>query len=95
MSVKKKTLLIRVIIIVFLTKFSLFVFTVQNCPTAPLNEDFFKAMSDMNLAGSSDGELDFLPLMQGMMQNLLSKDVLYPALKDLKEKVVIQVTYMY
>lgn len=58
----------------------------ENCPTAPLNEDFFKAMSDMNLAGGSDGELDFLPLMQGMMQNLLSKDVLYPALKDLKEK---------
>ena len=63
--------------------------SVQNCPTAPLNEDFFKAMSDMNLAGGSDGELDFLPLMQGMMQNLLSKDVLYPALKDLKEKVHI------
>ena len=62
--------------------------TVQNCPTAPLNEDFFKAMSDMNLAGGSDRELDFLPLMQGMMQNLLSKDILYPALNDLKEKVI-------
>ena len=46
-------------------------------------------MSDMNLAGGSDGELDFLPLMQGMMQNLLSKDILYPALKDLKEKVIL------
>lgn len=53
-----------------------------------MNEDFFKAMSDMNLEGGSEGELDFLPLMQGMMQNLLSKDVLYPALKDLQEKVV-------
>lgn len=72
-----------------LLDFSLFVSSVQNCPTAPLNEDFFKAMSDMNLAGGSDGELDFLPLMQGMMQNLLSKDILYPALKDLKEKVMI------
>ena len=41
----------------------------------------------MNLGGASDGELDFLPLMQGMMQNLLSKDILYPALKDLREKV--------
>lgn len=68
-----------------------FVSPVQNCPTAPLNEDFFKAMSDMNLASGSDGELDFLPLMQGMMQNLLSKDVLYPALKDLKEKVHVHV----
>jgi len=26
-----------------------------------------------------------------MMQNLLSKDVLYPALKDLKEKVHVHV----
>ena len=43
-------------------------------------------MADMNLEGG-EGELDFLPLMQGMMQNLLSKDVLYPALKDLQEKV--------
>ena len=51
-----------------------------------LNEDFFKSMADMNLSGG-DGDMDFLPLMQGMMQNLLSKDVLYPALKDLREKV--------
>lgn len=43
-------------------------------------------MADMNLSGG-DGDMDFLPLMQGMMQNLLSKDVLYPALKDLREKV--------
>lgn len=50
-----------------------------------LNEDFFKSMADMNLSGG-DGDMDFLPLMQGMMQNLLSKDVLYPALKDLREK---------
>lgn len=58
----------------------------ENCPTGPLNEDFFKAMTDMNLEGGGEGELDFLPLMQGMMQNLLSKDVLYPALKDLQQK---------
>ena len=45
-------------------------------------------MMDMNLdGGGSEGELDFLPMMQGMMQNLLSKEVLYPALKDLKDKV--------
>lgn len=57
----------------------------ENCPTGAFNEDFLKAMTDMNLE-SGEGELDFLPLMQGMMQNLLSKDVLYPALKDLQEK---------
>ena len=44
-------------------------------------------MADMNLGEGGEGEMDFLPLMQGMMQNLLSKDVLYPALKDLQEKV--------
>ena len=63
-----------------------FLYCIQNCPTG--TEDFFKSMSDMNLPGGSDGELDFIPLMQGMMQNLLSKDVLYPALKDLQEKVI-------
>ncbi|XP_015767724.1 PREDICTED: peroxisomal biogenesis factor 19-like isoform X2 [Acropora digitifera] len=58
----------------------------EDCPTGPFNEDFFKAMADMNLGEGGEGEMDFLPLMQGMMQNLLSKDVLYPALKDLQEK---------
>ena len=49
---------------------------------------------DMNLdGGGSEGELDFLPLMQGMMENLLSKEVLYPALKDLQDKVTQAVLY--
>ena len=49
---------------------------------------------DMNLeGGGSEGELDFLPLMQGMMENLLSKEVLYPALKDLQDKVRQAVLY--
>ena len=51
-------------------------------------------MMDMNLdGGGSEGELDFLPLMQGMMENLLSKEVLYPALKDLQDKVRQAVFY--
>ena len=51
-------------------------------------------MMDMNLdGGGSEGELDFLPLMQGMMENLLSKEVLYPALKDLQDKVRQAVLY--
>ncbi|XP_068686143.1 peroxisomal biogenesis factor 19-like isoform X1 [Montipora foliosa] len=58
----------------------------ENCPTGAFNEDFLKAMADMNLQEGGEGELDFFPLMQGMMQNLLSKDVLYPALKELEEK---------
>ena len=33
-----------------------------------------------------DGGTDFLPFMQGMMQSLLSKEVLYPSLKDLVDR---------
>lgn len=34
----------------------------------------------------SGDQNNFLPFMQGMMQSLLSKDVLYPSLKDILEK---------
>jgi len=33
-----------------------------------------------------EGAGDFLPFMQGMMQSLLSKEVLYPSLKELVDK---------
>ena len=33
------------------------------------------------------GDDEFLPLMQGMMKNLLSKDVLYPSLKEILVQV--------
>ena len=39
----------------------------------------------MGIDGS--GDFDMMPLMQGMMKNLLSKDILYPSLKELNEKV--------
>jgi peroxin-19 len=35
-----------------------------------------------------EGSEDFLPFMQQMMQALLSKDILYPALKDIVDKVL-------
>lgn len=38
-------------------------------------------------SGASNGVLpDIMPLVTNMMQNLLSKDILYPALKDLTDK---------
>lgn len=37
--------------------------------------------------GDGDGDGSILPLMQSIMQNLLSRDVLYPSLKDITEKV--------
>ena len=40
-------------------------------------------MGDM-LGDGGDG---FMNVMQGMMQNLLSKELLYPSLKEIKDKV--------
>lgn len=49
----------------------------------PFNEETL-----MNMFGASaNGDQNaFLPFMQGMMQSLLSKEVLYPSLKDILEK---------
>ena len=35
----------------------------------------------------AEGGAEFMPMMQGMMQTLLSKDVLYPSLKEIVDKV--------
>ena len=47
------------------------------------------------MPGSQDGQgpgLDnLMPMMEGMMQSLLSKDLLYPAMKELAEKVSVRV----
>jgi len=41
----------------------------------------------MNMFGQSEGDQNaFVPFMQGMMQSLLSKEVLYPSLKDILNK---------
>ncbi len=57
-------------------------------------QDLMRAMSGLGLGGSGEeggsGEqpdMDFMPLMQNMMKNLLSKEVLYPSLKEISEKV--------
>lgn len=39
--------------------------------------------------GGEGGEANFIPMMQNMMSNLLSKEILYPSLKDLADKVSI------
>ena len=48
-------------------------------------------MSNMNFGGEgvpgADGEGDFMPMMQHMMKSLISKEVLYPSLKDIADKV--------
>ena len=45
-----------------------------------------KAMEGLGM-DEGDGEASILPIMQSIMQNLLSKDVLYPSLKEITEKV--------
>ena len=41
----------------------------------------------MHLGDGAEGEM--MPMMQQMMQNLLSKDILYPSLKEVVEKVSV------
>nr|XP_023013539.1 peroxisomal biogenesis factor 19 [Leptinotarsa decemlineata] len=51
---------------------------------APLNEEDFMKMFT---GGGSGQENDVLPFMQGMMQGLLSKEVLGPSLEDFVQKL--------
>ncbi|XP_033758546.1 peroxisomal biogenesis factor 19-like [Pecten maximus] len=46
-------------------------------------DELMKAFTSMGLEEGQDG---FMPMMQGMMKNLLSKDVLYPSLKEMSQK---------
>lgn len=50
---------------------------------APLNDS---AIMSMFGGASNTAQNEFLPFMQGMMQSLLSKEVLYPSLKDIVDK---------
>lgn len=45
------------------------------------------AFNSMGLGGGEGGEGEFMPMMQGMMKSLLSKEVLYPSLKEISGKV--------
>ncbi|XP_065399773.1 peroxisomal biogenesis factor 19 isoform X1 [Macaca fascicularis] len=49
------------------------------------DEELTKAMEGLGM-DEGDGEGNILPIMQSIMQNLLSKDVLYPSLKEITEK---------
>lgn len=53
-------------------------------------DDLIRMMSEMNFEGETGADGDqppFLPMMQGMMKSLLSKEVLYPSLKEITTKV--------
>lgn len=47
------------------------------------------ALGEGSQAGQAGAgpDLDFMPMMQNMMKSLISKEVLYPSLKDIADKV--------
>ncbi|KAL3886290.1 hypothetical protein ACJMK2_026297 [Sinanodonta woodiana] len=47
------------------------------------DEDLLKTFTKM---ASGEGHEEFMPMMQGMMKTLLSKEILYPSLKEISEK---------
>ncbi|XP_072354430.1 peroxisomal biogenesis factor 19 isoform X2 [Scyliorhinus torazame] len=54
-------------------------------------EELSQAMGSLGVdvglsEGAAEPEGGFLPIMQSIMQNLLSKDILYPSLKEITEK---------
>ncbi|NP_001088821.1 uncharacterized protein LOC496096 [Xenopus laevis] len=53
--------------------------------SSPSEEELAKAMEGLGM-NDADGDGNILPLMQNIMQNLLSKEVLYPSLKEITEK---------
>lgn len=61
-------------------------------------EDLAKTLEGLGLdeggqGGGEDGNI--LPIMQSIMQNLLSKEVLYPSLKEITEKVSVFSVHMF
>ncbi len=62
-------------------------------PPMPTEDDIDRLLEQVSLQGGGGGgsdapssEDDLLPVMEHMMQSLLSKELLYPAVKDLAEK---------
>jgi len=57
----------------------------------PTEEELNKMFSGLGMSGGQgkgqEGFDNLLPMMEGMMQSLLSKELLYPAMKELAEKV--------
>ncbi len=61
----------------------------KDLPDDILDDDFLNAMKGLGMDGSEGGPEGLMSMMQGMMTNLLSKDILYPSLKEIQTKVSI------
>ncbi len=62
-------------------------------PPLPTEEDVDRLLAQVSLedggergAEEDEGRDDLMPMMEHMMQTLLSKDLLYPAVKDLADR---------
>ena len=68
-------------------------YALLSCQGEDMNAQMLRMLSGMNLGGDDAGtdgmESGFMPMMQGMMESLLSKEVLYPSLKEITSKVSI------
>ncbi|XP_072948502.1 peroxisomal biogenesis factor 19 [Epargyreus clarus] len=58
----------------------------ENLQTPFSEQDLAGMFNNFNLGEGAQDNNMFVPFMQGMMQSLLSKEVLYPSLKELVEK---------
>lgn len=66
--------------------------------TGLAGDDLVKALEGLCLEEGGEGggdEGNILPIMQSIMQNLLSKEVLYPSLKEITAKVCICLSNFY
>ncbi|WAR06583.1 PEX19-like protein [Mya arenaria] len=54
-----------------------------------VEDDMMKMFSGLGLDPNAQ-EDNFMPMMQNMMKTLLSKDVLYPSLKEISEKILVE-----
>eukprot|EP00092_Neocalanus_flemingeri_P001902 GFUD01002030.1.p1 GENE.GFUD01002030.1~~GFUD01002030.1.p1 ORF type:complete len:264 (-),score=125.36 GFUD01002030.1:404-1195(-) len=53
----------------------------------PTEEELQAMFSNMGMGGATQPGFDnLIPMMEGMMQSLLSKELLYPAMKDIADK---------
>ncbi|KAH3704464.1 peroxisomal biogenesis factor 19-like [Dreissena polymorpha] len=51
-----------------------------------MDEEMMRLFSGLGMEGMAGSEDSFMPMMQNMMKTLLSKDILYPSLKEISEK---------
>ena len=68
---------------------------VHHLQTELSEEDLMRAMSGLGLEEGVEGgdqDMGFMPMMQHMMKSLLSKEVLYPSLKEISGKVSTKVS---